>query len=81
MRKANIVLNYYLKQNNGKKDYSMFNAASNIKKLLSELDLNAETIPENNLNMLTRLLTSLKGSQLENEEEKIVKEIVNCKSI
>ena len=81
MRKVNSVLNYYLKQNNGQKDYAMSNAASNIKKLLSELDLNSELIPENNLNMLNRLLTSLKGSPLEKEEKKIVQEIINYKLV
>lgn len=76
MRKVNIVLNYYLKQNNGEKDYLLAKTASNLKKLLSEMDLKSEVVPEKNLKMLTQLLTSLKGSRLNANEQKIVKEII-----
>ena len=81
MKKLNVVLNYYIQQNSSKKDYAMSNAAANIKELISKLDLNVEMVPEDNLSMLTRLITSLKGSPLAKEEEKIIKEIINHKMV
>jgi hypothetical protein len=56
----------------------MFNAALKIKELTSKLDFETEAIPENNLGMLSRLITSLKGAPLKKEEEKILKEIIEC---
>lgn len=52
-------------------------AAANIKNLLSAVDLEAEIIPEQNRDMLTRLIASLKGEELSAEEEAIIFEITN----
>jgi hypothetical protein len=50
-------------------------AAANIKLLLSAIDFESEVIPENNRDMLTRLITSLKGEELTSDERAIIKEI------
>ena len=51
-------------------------AAANIKLLLSAIDFEAEVIPENNKDMLTRLITSLKEEELSADERAIINEIV-----
>ena len=50
-------------------------AAAKIKSLLWSIDLEFETIPENSRDMMTRLLISLKGDGLTEEEKEIVREI------
>ena len=77
MTKVNIVLNKYLKQNGYAEDESEIVAATNIKALLNKIDFTAEVVPESNLDMMSRLLTSLKGEPLNSEEMKIVGEIIN----
>jgi hypothetical protein len=77
MLKVNLVLTDYL---SGKKigcDEAKLKAANLIKELLAQIDYRAEVVPENNLEMFTSLLTSLKGEPLNNEEKELVKEIVN----
>jgi len=51
-------------------------AALTIKNLLTTLDYNAEKIPVKNKDMLTRLITSLKGETLSQHELKLIDEIV-----
>ena len=51
-------------------------AAANIKLLLSAIDFEAEVISENNKDMLTRLITSLKEEELSADERAIINEIV-----
>jgi len=77
MTKVNIVLNKYLKQNGHAEGESETVAASNIKDLLNKIDFTAEVVPESNFDMMSRLLTSLKGKPLNSEEIKIVGEIIN----
>lgn len=52
-------------------------AAAGIYSLLSSIDLRVEEIPVNNLDMLSRLVTSLKGEELSLDEWKILKEITS----
>lgn len=73
MRKVNRVLKNYLDNIDSPKH----KAATNIKNLLCMLDLNVEVVPENNLSMLTRLITSLKGQPLTAEEKELLIEITN----
>jgi hypothetical protein len=75
MIKANKVLEKYIRQN-GSTDKTNFKAATNIRELLAQIDLSAEVVPENNLDMFLRLITSLKKEDLSKGEKKIIKEIV-----
>ena len=76
MVKVNLLLTDYL---TGKKSSTeeKLNAANSIKELLNQIDFKAEVVPENNLEMFTNLLTSLKGEPLNKEEKELVGEIVN----
>jgi hypothetical protein len=76
MLKVNLLLTDYL---TGKKSSTEeeLNAANSIKELLCQIDFKAEVVPENNLEMFTSLLTSLKGQPLNNGEKELVGEIVN----
>lgn len=78
MKKVNIVLAKYIQQN-GLKDKANYKAARNIEELLGRIDLNAEVVPENNLDMFSRLITSLKNEELTKDEKTIIKEIVTYK--
>ncbi len=75
MRKVNTVLDKYLKQ-----DYpynnTKYRAARNIEELLTQIDLDAEVVPENNLDMLSRLIRSLKDEELTSDEKMIIEEII-----
>jgi len=78
MIKVNTVLNKYLDQQYlGDSENSK--AAQSIKNLLGKMDENAEVVPENNLDMFLRLITSLKNGAITKEEKKIIKEIVDHK--
>jgi hypothetical protein len=69
------VLEKYLGEelpNSGRKKM----AAAKIKSLLLAVDFEAEVIPENR-DMLTRLLISLKGGELTEDEKEIVREITS----
>ena len=78
MLKVNKILDKYLEsERTGIRGRKM--AAANIKILLAAIDLEAEIIPENNREMLTRLLISLKGEELTEEEMIIISEITENK--
>ena len=78
MIKVNTVLNKYLDQQYlGDSENSK--AARSIKNLLGQIDKNAEVVPENNLDMFSRLIASLKNGAITKEEKKIIKEIVDHK--
>ena len=66
-----------MKQNGHEVGERETEAATNIKELLNKIDFTAEVVPESNLDMMSRLLTSLKGEPLNREEIKIVGEIIN----
>ncbi len=51
-------------------------AIRSIRNLLLHLDLNAEAVPVNNARSLQNLLSSLKGEDLNAEENKLVEELV-----
>lgn len=78
MIKVNTVLNKYLDQQY-LGDSEKRKAARSIKNLLGQIDKNAEVVPENNLDMFSRLITSLKNGEITKEENKIIKEIVDHK--
>ncbi len=48
----------------------------NFKKLLNQIDFTAEVIPTEDSERLTKVLTSLKGKQLNKCEIKLVEEII-----
>jgi hypothetical protein len=52
MIKTNIVLGKYTRQKNSDEDAN-FKAVRNIKELLEQIDLNAEVVPENNIDMFS----------------------------
>lgn len=76
MVKVNLILTDYL---TGKKSCSdeKLKAANTFKILLEQIDFKTEEVPENNQEMFHRLLVSLKGAPLNDEENELVKEIVN----
>lgn len=77
MLKVNLVLTEYLTGNNGGVNSGKRKAAKSIKELLTQIDFSAESVPENNVDMFIRLLTSLKGQPLNEAENEMVKEIVS----
>lgn len=72
----NLILTDYL---TGKKSCTdeKLKAAQTFKTLLEQIDFKTEVVPENNHEMFRRLLVSLKGNPLNNEENELLKEIVN----
>ncbi len=72
----NLILTDYL---TGKKSCTdeKLKAAQTFKTLLEQIDFKTEVVPENNQEMFRRLLVSLKGNPLNNEENELLKEIVN----
>ncbi len=77
MIKVNKVINRYINETDNNEDEGKTEAAASIKKLLSTLDLNAEVVPENNLDMFSRLIASLKGDSLNNNEIAVINEIIS----
>jgi hypothetical protein len=52
-------------------------AISTIEDLLIQIDFTAETVPTNDTEKLQKLLTSLKGQNLNNKEIEIIKDIAH----
>lgn len=77
MVKVNLVLTDYLTGKKGNCEEGKLKAANSIKELLDQIDYKAEVVPESNIEMFTRLLTSLKGESLSKEEIELIGEIVN----
>lgn len=77
MVKVNLVLTDYLTGKMNNCEEGKLKAANSIKELLDQIDFKAEVVPENNIEMFTRLLTSLKGEPLNKEEKELIGEIVN----
>lgn len=77
MIKVNLVLTNYLAGNVSNKNAEKVKAANSVRELLSKIDYKAELVPENNLEMFTRLLTSLKGEPLNKLENEIIEEVIN----
>lgn len=75
MEKTNKILEGYLNANNSN-DLGKNVAAQSIKSLLGQLDFSAEVVPENNHEMLSRLISSLKKDDLTIQEKRIIEEII-----
>ncbi len=58
-------------------NHQKLNAIREIRKALFQIDFMAETVPLESVNNLSRLLSSLKGNELNKEELKLVNELVN----
>ncbi|MDG2446887.1 MAG: hypothetical protein P8M33_03200 [Flavobacteriaceae bacterium] len=58
------------------KNQEKLSAVQNIKKLIEKIDFEAEVVPMQNKTKLNKLLISLKGSFLTEEESKIIEELV-----
>lgn len=58
-----------------RKEYSRLEAVHSILELLDQIDFDVEEVPVEDTTRLVRLLTSLKGSSLSEEELKVVAEI------
>ena len=61
---------------NPKQNQEKLSAVQNIKKLIEKIDFEAEVVPMQNKTKLNKLLISLKGSFLTEEESKIIEELV-----
>jgi hypothetical protein len=74
-----MLTEYALQQNLNRANVKML-AFKSIKKLLSNLDFNAEEIPDDALRF-QQLLESLKGEHLTNLELELVKEMVDADAL
>ena len=61
---------------NPKKNPLNLKAIKDVKRLFAQIDFNAELLPIESVVKLTALLIFLKGTQLTNEESKLVEELV-----
>jgi len=61
---------------NPKKNPLKLKAIKDVKRLFAQIDFNAELLPIESVVKLTALLIFLKGTQLTNEESKLVEELV-----
>ena len=61
---------------NPKKNHLKLKAINDVKRLFAQIDFNAELLPTESAHKLTALLIFLKGTQLTNEESKLVEELV-----
>lgn len=59
-----------------KKNHLKLKAIKNAKRLFAQIDFNAELLPIESAFKLKELLIFLKGTQLTNEESKLVEELV-----
>ncbi len=76
MIKVKLLLADYLANSGDTIDQGRQSAIKTIKGLLTQIDFKAEKIPDNNKEMFIRLLTSLKGEELDKNEKSLVEEIV-----
>ncbi|MFK5982458.1 MAG: hypothetical protein QM499_06055 [Flavobacteriaceae bacterium] len=76
MIQTKLLLLEYTAVNDGSQNHWKLAAIRNIRDLLLGLDLNAEIVPVNNTDKLQKLISSLKGKKLTNEESKLIKELV-----
>ncbi|MCF6308368.1 MAG: hypothetical protein L3J09_10470 [Flavobacteriaceae bacterium] len=76
MIQTKLLLLEYATVNDTAQNHWKLAAIRSIKNLLLHLDLNAEVVPVNNASRLQNLLSSLKGEDLNDEENKLVEELV-----
>ena len=77
MIKTNSLRADYLAKESNLNREKKLKTVDTIIELLSEIDHNAEVVPEDNAKMFARLLTSLKGKPLNNDEAELVEEIAS----
>ena len=77
MLKVKLLLAEYMANTGNAAAEGRQKAVNSIKDLLSQIDLKAAVISEDNPEKFTRLLTSLKGEPLNEAEADLVEEIVN----
>lgn len=58
-------------------DYNKLQAVKNLINLLKQVDFTSEVLPEEQPERLVRLLVSLKGKPLDDDENMMIKEIIN----
>ena len=61
---------------NPKKNHLKLEVINDVRRLFAQIDFNAELLPTESAVKLTALLIFLKGTQLTNEESKLVEELV-----
>ena len=61
---------------NPKKNHLKLKVINDVRRLFAQIDFNAELLPTESAVKLTGLLIFLKGTQLTNEESKLVEELV-----
>jgi hypothetical protein len=61
---------------NPKKNHLKLKVINDVRRLFAQIDFNAELLPTESAVKLTALLIFLKGTQLTNEESKLVEELV-----
>ncbi len=61
---------------NPKKNHLKLKVIKDVKRLFAQIDFNAELLPTESAHKLKLLLIFLKGTQLTNEESKLVEELV-----
>ena len=77
MIKVNLLLTEYMMKKDSASEKGRLKAIHSIKRLLSQIDHKVEVVPENNKERLTRLLISLKGESLNQDEAGLIDEIIN----
>jgi len=76
MIQTKLLLLEYATINDAAQDHWKLAAIRSIRNLLLHLDLNAEVVPVKNVRSLQNLLSSLKGEDLNDDERKLVEELV-----
>ena len=76
IRTNSLRADYLAKESNLNREQKL-KTVDTILELLSQIDHNAEVVPEDNAKMFIRLLTSLKGKPLNNDETELVEEIAS----
>jgi hypothetical protein len=72
------LLEYTARKRNGLPEKKV-RAANSLRALFSEIDFSAETIPENNPEKMTALLTFIKGKKLAPDEQELLGELFAAK--
>ncbi|PHS67349.1 MAG: hypothetical protein COB12_04190 [Flavobacterium sp.] len=76
MIQTKLLLLEYATVNDAAQNHWKLATIRNIRNLLLLLDLNAEVVPVNNARSLQNLLSSLKGEDLNDNESKLVEELI-----
>ena len=71
-----LLLIEYATVNSGERNHQKLKAIREIRSTLLQIDFRAEIVPLENIKNLGNLLRSLKGKNLSNDEEMLVKELI-----